>query len=204
MRCGDITVDVARGVLRIGGGHDITAPLEADDPYGVHAVWARWAGVRDLTVRRPSPMAWAPVLHTAPPRAQAPQVSWHEHYDPDAALLPTFDRWGNPTAPIGDTTTGLSKRAVDAILHTHLRAPGRPNTGRTAWTAGVLERRARPIEPAPTPVVVPVLDDTHDDGVDARRRAAAELEDLDAVFDALDHQMTALLARTEQLLDDTD
>ncbi len=119
-------------------------------------------------------------------------------------MLPTFDRWGNPTAPVGDTTTGLSKRAVDAILHTHLRAPGRSITPRTAWTAGVLERRTRPTETAPAPAVVPELGDTYDVGVHARRRAAAELDDLDELFDALDHQMTALLARTEQLLDDTD
>ncbi|PXW27012.1 UNVERIFIED_CONTAM: hypothetical protein DES50_11482 [Williamsia faeni] len=204
LRCGDITVDVAGSVLHIGGGHDITAQLEADNPYGAYAVFSRWATVRDLTLRRPSPMAWAPALHTAPTRAEVPEVSWHEHYDPDAALLPTFDRWGNPTAPIGHTTTGLSARAATAILHTHLRAPGRPITARTAWTSGVLERRARPLEPDPTPVAVPELGDTYDDGVDARRRAAAELDDLDEVFDALDHQMTALLARTEQLLDDTD
>ena len=50
---------------------------------------------------------------------------------------------------------------------------------------------------------MPELDDTYDDGVDARRRAAAELNDLDEVFDALDHQMAALLARTEQLLEHT-
>ena len=204
LRCGDMTVDVAGNVLRIGGGHDLTVALEADDPYGGYAVFSRWATVRDLTVRRPSPMAWAPALHTAPARASVPEVSWHEHYDPDAALLPTFDRWGNLTAPIGDTTTGLSARAVTAILHTHLRAPGRPITGRTEWTTGVLERRARPSEPIVTPVPVPELDDTYDDGVDARRRAAAELNDLDEVFDALDHQMTALLARTEQLLKNSD
>lgn len=202
LRCGDVSIDVAGGALHVGGGHDIATSLEADNPHGVYAVFSRWAGVRDLTLRRPSPMAWAPVLHTAPARASTPQVSWLEHYDPDAALLPTFDRWGNLTAPIGDTTTGMRSRAVDTILHTHLRAPGRPITRRTEWTTGVLTRRARPTEPAPIPVVVPVLDDTYDDGITARRRAAGELEDLDDIFDALDHQMAALLERTGDLLEE--
>ena len=201
LRCADITVDIAGDVLHVGGGHDITTLLEADNPHGVYAVFSRWATVRDLTLRRPSPMAWAPVLHTAPNRVTAPQVSWHEHHNPDAALLPAFDRWGNPTAPIGDTTTGMRPRAVDAVLHTHLRAPGRPITARTAWTAGVIERRARPTEHVPAPVVAAPLDDTYDDGIAARRRAAGDLEDLDDIFDALDHQMAALLERTEHLLD---
>jgi hypothetical protein len=189
-------------VLHVGGGHDIATSIEADNPHGVYAVFSRWATVRDLTLRRLSPMAWALVLHTAPVRASAPEVSWLEHFDPDAALLPTFDRWGNLAAPIGDITTGMRSRTVDAVLNPHLRAPGRPITRRTAWTTGVIERRARPTEPAPIPVVVPVLDDTYDDGIDARRRAAGELEDLDDIFDALDHQMAALLERTEHLLEE--
>ena len=83
----------------------------------------------------------------------------------------------------------------------HVRPVGQSD--RTEWTTGVPERRAHPNPNAPTPVRVPELDDTYDDGVDARRRAAAELNDLDEVFDALDHQMAALLARTEQLLEHT-
>lgn len=203
LRCGDITVDVAEQVLRIGGGHAMAIPLDAANPYGVHAVWTRWATVRDLTLRRPSPTVWAPALHQAPARATATPVAWHEHYNPDAALLAAFDRWGNPTAPIGDTTTGLSPRAVSAVLRTHLRGAGRPIIDRAAWTQHVLDRVARP-QPPPPAIVVPALADTYGDGVEARRTAAAELADLDDIFDALDHQMAALLARTEHLLSDSD
>jgi hypothetical protein len=200
LRCGDITVDVATSTLRFGRDHELTMPLDDTNPYGAYAVWKRWATVRDLTLRRPSPALWAPALHQAPARASAPPVSWHEHYNSDAALLPTFDRWGNPTAAIGDSTTGLSPRAVSAILHTHLRAPGRPTTQRTAWTQQVLDRLSQPPAPDPPPEV-PALADIYADGIDARQAAATELADLDDIFDALDHQMTALLARTEELLD---
>ncbi|MBA4025324.1 MAG: hypothetical protein C0482_23460 [Gordonia sp.] len=203
LRCGDITVDVATSTLRIGRGHDMTVPLDAANPYGAHAVWQRWATVRDLTLRRPSPTLWAPALHQVPARASATPVAWHEHHNPDAVLLPAFDRWGNPTAPIGDTTTGLSPRAVSAILRTHLRSTGRPVTDRTGWTRHAVERLARPPEP-PAPVPVPDLDGTYDDGIDARRAAATELSDLDDIFDALDHQMAELLTRTEELLSHSD
>lgn len=201
LRCGDITVDAAGSVLRIGDRHQIAANLDADNPFGVYAVWKRWASLRDLTLRRPSPMAWEPALHQAPARATAPTASWHEHHDPEAALVLAFDRWGNLTAPIGDSTTGLSARGVSAILHTHLKAPGRPMTHRGQWTAGVLERQTGPAAPEPDalPVAVPVLDDVYDDGVGARARAATELANLDDLFDTLDDQVTALLARTELL-----
>ena len=204
LRCGDITIDVANKILRVEGGHAIAAGLDADNPHGVYGVWTRWANVRELTLRRPSPLAWSPALHQAPPRATVPPVSWHEHYDPEAALLPAFDRWGNPTAAIGDSTHGLSPRAVSAILYTHLRAPGRPVTRRDHWTRGVIERRAQPAEPTPPLIVVPHWDDIYDDGLTARRRATTELSDLDTIFDVLDRQMTELLTRTEQLLDHAD
>ena len=72
VRCGDITVDVATSTLRIGQGHQMAIPLDAAEPYGPYAVWKRWAAVRDLTLRRPSPTLWAPALHQAPARAAAP------------------------------------------------------------------------------------------------------------------------------------
>lgn len=176
LRCGDITMDPAAVTLRIGRGHDIIAPLDASNPYGLHAVWYRWAHLRDLTLCRPSPTAWAPALHRAPTRPTTPPVTRHRHYDPDAALLPAFDRWGNSTAPIGDTSQGLSPRAVSAILHTHLRAPGRSITSRTRWTSGVLERTARTAEPATVPVTAVELDDTYNRGIEARHRAATDLD----------------------------
>ena len=209
LRCGDITIHPDSthpdsGTVHIGGHHHITVKAEPENPFGVYGVWKRWATVRELTLRRPSPIAWAPVLYDAPARAAAVSMSVHEYTTPDAALLPTFDRWGNPTAPIGDTTTGLSPRAVSAILRTHLHTPGRPVTHRTQWAHTIRERTAGSENPVSQPAPVVVLDDTYDDGVDARRRAAAELGDLDDVFTALDHQMAALLARTEQLLDHLD
>lgn len=204
LRCSDITIDSAAGALQIGQGHHITAPLDATNPYGLHAVWSRWAYLRDLTLRRPSPTAWAPALHHAPARGTAPPVTMPKCRDPDAVLFPAFDRWGNPTAPVGDSTQGLSPRAVSAIVHTHLRAAGRPVTTRTRWTNSVLDRTAGPGQSHIAPVRAVKLDDTYDDGINARRRAAVELEDLDDLFDTLDHQMAALLARTQHLLSQTD
>jgi hypothetical protein len=131
-------------------------------------------------------------------------VSLLEYTNPDATLLPAFDRWDNPTAPIGDTTTGLSPRAVSAILRTHLHTPGRPVTDRSRWANTIRGRRTPPQELIFEPPPVVELADTYDDGIDARRRAATELGDLDDVFTALDHQMAALLHRTEQLLEHID
>jgi hypothetical protein len=202
LRCGDITVNPATTTVDIGG-HQITAAAVPENPFGVYAVWKRWAAVRELTLRRPSPIAWAPVLCDAPTRPAAVALSLHEYTNPEAALLPTFDRWGNPTAPVGDTTTGLSPRAVSSILRTHLHTPGRPVAHRDRWASSIRERNTPPQISAfePTPVE---LSDTYDDGVDARRRAATDLGDLDDVLTALDNQMAALLQRTEQLLDHLD
>lgn len=191
-------------MLHIGGGHAITADPELADPYGIYAVWTRWASVRDLTLRRPSPTAWAPALYNAFASASTPAFTRHQHYDPDAALLPAFDRWGDPTAPIGDSAQGLSPQAVSAILHTHLTGPDRPATHRTQWTHQVIERRKPPTDPVDTAPVRVELENTYDQGIDARCRASADLDDLDDLFDALDHQMTVLLQRTEQLLDQPD
>jgi hypothetical protein len=202
LRCGDVTINPATTTVHIGRHHQITAAAEADRPFGVYGVWQRWAAVRELTLRRPSPIAWSPILYDAPTKPAAPHaVSVLEYTDRDAALLPAFDRWGNPTAPIGDTTTGLSPRAVSAILRTHLQTPGRPVTDRSRWANTIRDRRTPPQEMIFEPPPVVELADTYADGIDARRRAATELGDLDDVFTALDHQMAALLHRTEQLLD---
>ncbi|WP_189339081.1 hypothetical protein [Williamsia muralis] len=200
LRCGDITADPVDGTVHIGGHHLLTAAPELDERYGPYAVWLRWARLRDLTLRRPSPLSWAPVLHQAPVRPPHITVVTYEPADPDAVLLPAFDRWGNPTAPIGDTTTGLSPRAVSAILATHLRATGRPVTDRALWAQALTDRHTPPTEPASVPTPVVDLPDTYDDGVFARRRANTDLGDLDDIFTALDQQTAALLQRTEHLL----
>ncbi|MCK0517389.1 hypothetical protein [Williamsia sp. DF01-3] len=200
LRCGDIAVDPVDGTVHIGRHHHITAAPNLDDRYGLYAVWTRWALLRDLTLRRPSPLSWAPVLHQAPARPPAPSLVAYEPADSDAVLLPAFDRWGNPTAPIGDTTTGLSPRAVSAILHTHLRASGRPVTDRGLWAQTLADRHATPTENDSPAMPVVDLPDTYDDGVSARHRATADLGDLDDIFTALDQQTAELLARTEHLL----
>ena len=200
LRCGDITADPVDGTVHVGGYHHITAAPDLHDRYGPYAVWTRWTLLRDLTLRRPSPLTWAPVLHQAPARPPAPCLVAYEPVDPDAVLLPAFDRWGNPTAPIGDTTTGLSPRAVSAILHTHLRATGRPVTDRGLWAQTVADRHTAPTVTASVTIPVVDLPDTYDEGVSARRHATAELDDLGEIFTALDRQTSELLARTEHLL----
>ena len=200
LRCGDITADPVDGILYVGGHHHITAAPDLDDRHGPYAVWTRWVLLRDLTLRRPSPLSWAPVLHQAPARPPASSLVAYEPVNPDAVLLPAFDRWGNPTAPIGDTTTGLSPRAVSAILHTHLRASGRPVTDRGLWAQTLADRHTPANEKDCAAIPVADLPDTYDDGVSARRRATADLDDLDDIFTVLDQRTAELLQRTEHLL----
>lgn len=110
---------------------------------------------------------------------------------------------GGATRPHPSATTppGLSARAVSAILHTHLHAAGRPATTRTQWTQGALQRTARPAEPTTVSITAVELEDTYSHSIDARRQAEMTLQDLDDIYDTLDDQVSALLARTEQLFE---
>ncbi|WP_439029068.1 hypothetical protein [Gordonia terrae] len=108
LRCGDVTVDVAVGVLYVAGGHHITISLEADNPHGVYSVLPLLAvGTGSEHHTRPGHRSGGVLARALRPRRCVA-----------ADLRPV----GNPTAPIGDTTTGMNSRAVDTFLHTYLRA----------------------------------------------------------------------------------
>jgi len=203
LTCGDLTYRPDTHTVRIGAGHhiDITATT---NPYGLYAVWRRWAVVRERMIRYPSPRAWAGALHTAdtvtePEPHTAVVTGPPQSQHPDAALFPALDRWGQPRHI--DSTESISARAISHILATHLTpTAGRPPTRPPSRTRTAPDH-AEPVDMGYEPdAFAQILPPPAVDGAAARRHAVGALDILDTVYTDIDTRTTDLLARTEQLL----
>jgi len=201
LRCGEVTL--IGDTVHIGGTHRLELHADRTDPYGLLALWARWAQVQQLMARRPSPRSWITPLNqaaTIDPNDAEPTALPPTPQHPEGALLPAFDRWGTPQSLPGTPDVGLSVRAVYNILTTHLVGAGRPtstvNTPRPA-AASPLENDAVIESP-------PVLADVYAAGIAARRHALERFVDIDDAFDEIDRRTHDILARTANLLDELD
>lgn len=203
LTCGDITV-TRDGRFRVGAGHGIEMLVDSRDHFGPLPVWARWARIQNVLARRPSPAALLPVLVDAPRiDEQAPPILKPPGppHRPDDALLPAFDRWGHLHSLPGRDDEGLSTRAVNYIVSTHLRGRGRPNLTRETWAARILEqtKNAADAEQVMIPPAPP-LQDVYLAGLAAKSAAADELSEVDDTFTEIDRRAQELLERTERLL----
>lgn len=203
LACKDVTVTVDQR-FRVDAGHGIEVPIDSRNHFGPLPVWARWARIQNILARRPSPAALVPVLvdapridELAPPILTPPPPPIR----PDDALLPAFDRWGHLHSLPGMGDEGLSARAVNYIVSTHLRGRGRPDLARETWAARILEqtKNGGVSEPVAVPLVPP-LQDVYLAGLAAKRAAAEELAEVDDSFTEIDRRAQELLERTERLL----
>lgn len=195
LRRSDLTSDGQ--VVHVGGGHDVAVAVNADDPFGLLPVWARWAAVQTRLDRHRSPKALAAPLMKAPPvdTDSAPQLSVPPPPPQDGPLFPPVDRWGYQ--PLSNTTTaGMTTTSARRVIRSRIEG-SRPEHKAPQWVTATLAEPAVPEEPTP-----PVLADIHSQAVAARQSGLEQLSGLDDTFVDIDRRAAELLARTEQLLAD--
>lgn len=163
-------------------------------------------GVSPLAVRR----GWLRVRAIEHHLASTRWVAAHLRGDPvpavaaapaDLPLLTPIDRWGaTPLKP-----TPLSAASVARIIRAHLDGSAKPHQQIAAVTTAALNEDDRDNADSEDCLDATPLDPgTFTRGVDARRQAARELNDVTAVLDDIDDRADQLLADLLRLLEHPD